>query len=237
MHQSSDKLLDSLRPLFDDWVDGRKQQFTIQQQTSFGIQFSTESGFSYNVDHEGVVVIFNHKWRIKPRSGGLPVAELLSKARPYTDLLDEAIERLLRAVELVNGPAARHVWRMGIMSNTVVVLGDAPPGIRRLVDYIGRPWGKNLPQYNLEITGPLEKGGDDYNDRCIHTVGMGDVENNSDKLVTIKLDWQRNFNISRPLAIDAVRKHVFGAKKVALDYFEDVAEGTRFDEAILNKSA
>jgi hypothetical protein len=235
-HQSSDKLLDALQPLFDTWVEGRKQQFSIDRQTSFGIQFTTEGGFNYTVDYEGVVVDYRHRFRIKPRSGGQPVAELLSKARPYTQLLDEAIERVLEAVDLVNGPRARPIWRLGIMSTTAVVLSDAPPGIRRLVDYIGKPWGGKLAQYNFEITGLLKKE-NEYSDRCIHSVGMGDVENNPDNLVSIKLDWQRSYSISRPLAVDAIKKHVAAGKKAALEYFEDVAEGSRFDEAILNKSA
>ncbi len=236
LHQSSDALLDALQPLLDTWVEGRKQQFSIEQQGPFTITLITEGGFRYTVDHEGVVVEFRHRWRVKPRSGSLPVAELLSKARPYTELLDEGIERLLQATELVNGPRARMVWRLGIVSNTAVVTSDAPPGVRRLVDYMSRPWGGNLPHYNLELTGRLGSK-DDHSDRCIHAIGMGEQDNNPDRLISIRLDWQRDYNIARPLAVDAIRKQVAAGKKAALEYFEDVAEGSRFDEAILRKSA
>jgi hypothetical protein len=215
-------------------VEGRKQQFSIDQQSAFGVGLVTESGFHYAVDHEGVVVEFRHRWRVKPRSGNLPVAELLSKARPYSELLNEAVERLLQAVELVNGPRARLVQRLGIVTNTTVVASDAPPGVRRLIDYIGRPWGGNLPAYAFEITGRLGSK-DDYSDRCIHSVGMGELEINPDRLISVKFDWQRDYVIARPIAIDAIRKQVEAGKKVALGYFEEVAEGSRFDEEILRK--
>lgn len=234
VHQSSNRLLDSLQPLFDAWVEGRKQRFTIEQQGPFAITFITEGGFRYAIDHEGIVVEFHHRWRVKPRSGGLPVAELLSKARPYTELLDEAVDRLLHAVELVNGPRARTVHRLGIISQTAVVAKDAPPGVRRLVDYMTRPWGGDLPQYSFEITGRLDKK-DDYSDRCIHSVGMGDPELSPDRLISVKFDWQRDYSATRPVTVDVIKKQVAAGKKAALEYFEDVAEGSRFDEEILRK--
>jgi hypothetical protein len=239
LHQSSDTLLDAVQPLLDSWVDGRKQQFTIEQQGPFGIVFITENGFRYSIDHEGVVVEFRHRWRVKPRSGGLPVMELLSKARPYTELLDEAIDRLLRAVELVNGPRARKVWRLGVMTVSNVVISDAPPGVRRLIAYMSRPWGGDVPQYNFEITGRLTKEDSkgEFSDRCIHSISLGEQETNPDELVALKLDWQRNYNIVRPLAVDAIKKQVAAGKQAAIAYFEDVAEGSRFDEEILSKPA
>lgn len=235
LHESSNKLLDSLQPLFDALVNGRKQQFSIEQQGAFSISFITEDGFRYSVDHEGVVVEFRHRWRVRPRSGSLPTVELLSKARPYTELLDEAVEKLLQAIELVNGPRARKVWRLGIVSNTTVVASDAPPGVRRLIDYISRPWDGILPQYNFEITGRLGSK-DDYSDRCVHAVGMGEQDNNPDGLVSVRFDWQRDYTIARPIGIDAIRKQVAAGKQAALEYFEDIAVGTRFDEEILRKS-
>lgn len=233
-HQSSNRLLDLLQPLFDTLVEGRKQQFSIEQQSAFAITLVTESGFGYIVDHEGVVVEFRHRWRIKPRSGSLPVPELLSSPRPYSQLLDEAVDRLLQAVEFVNGPRPRLVQRLGIVTNTSVVASDAPPGVRRLIDYFGKPWGGDLPHYNFEVTGRLDSK-DDHSDRCIHAVVMGDLENNPDKLISVKLDWQRDYNIGHPIAIDAIRKRVAEGKKAALGYFENVAEGVRFDERILGK--
>jgi len=234
-HLSSDSLLDSLRPLFDAWVDGRKQRFSIEQQGPFAVTFITEDGFRYAVDYEGIAVEFRHRWRVRPRSGSLPVAELLSKARPYTELLDEACIRLLEAVELVNGPRARVVGRLGIVSTTAVAASDAPPGVRRLIEYLGRPWGGDLPAYTFEVTGRL--GGKDMtSDRCIHTVTMNEQETSTDRLITVKFDWQRDYNVVRPITVDAIRKLVAPGKQAALEYFEDIAVGSRFDEEILRKS-
>jgi hypothetical protein len=64
---------------------------------------------------------------------------------------------------------------------------------------------------------------------------MGELENNPDRLISVKFDWQRDYIIARPIAIDAIRKQVAAGKKAALEYFEDVAEGSRFDEEILRK--
>jgi hypothetical protein len=149
-------------------------------------------------------------------------------------LLDEAVERLLQAVELVNGPGARALQRLGIVTDTAVVASDAPPGVRRLIDYVGRPWGGNLPHYRFDITGRLGNK-DDYSDRCIHSIGMEEPDSNPDKLISVKFDWQREYIITRPIAIEAIRKQVTAGKRAALEYFEDVAEGSRFDEEILRK--
>jgi hypothetical protein len=235
VHKSSDSLLDALQPLFDTWVDGRKQRFSIEKQDSFGVQFITEDGFHYTINQEAAVIEFRHRWRVRPRSGSLPVAELMSKAQPYTELLSQAAEKVLDAATLVNGSRARVLHRIGIVTNTVVGHKEVPPGIKRLISFMSKPWGGNVPQYNIEITGEIGEQ-HDYADRCIHSVGMGD-ENNPDRLITVKLDWQRVFTIVRPITMDVIKKHVATAQKSALDYFEDVAEGSRFDEEILNKSA
>ena len=235
VHKSSNTILDQLRPLFDSWVDGRQPKFSIEKQSAFGLVFITDNGFRYTVDPGSVVVEFHHRWRLKPRSGSLPVAELLSQARPYSELLEEAVERLLHAVELINGPGARPMHRLGIVTDTKVVASDAPPGVRRLIAYVGRPWGGNMPYYSFDIAGTLGRSAD-HDDRCIHSVGMDELESNPDGLVTVRFDWQRHYTIARPLAIEAIRKQVAAGKKAALEYFEDVAEGSRFDEDILRKS-
>jgi hypothetical protein len=121
------------------------------------------------------------------------------------------------------------------VTSTAVGVSDLPPGVRRLIDHVGKPWSGKLSQYNVELSAELG-GKDEYKDRCIHIVGSGDEENNPDRLVSVKFDWQRTYAFSRPIAVDAIRKLVAVGRGGALDYFEEVAEGSRFDEEIHNKS-
>jgi len=58
----------------------------------------------------------------------------------------------------------------------------------------------------------------------------------SEGLVTLRFDWQRIFSKAKSVTTAALKEILENAQKDSLTYFEDVAEGGRFDANIIGKA-
>jgi hypothetical protein len=83
--------------------------------------------------------------------------EMLSKPLPFTILVTEVGNRLVEAVLLMPKIQDRKVRRVGVVSMTPLAEQDVPPGVKRLIDYKGRPWGGLLDSFNMESNGQINK--------------------------------------------------------------------------------
>lgn len=229
----ADSLLESMSPFLDKLGQGLRPRFNVERHASFEVNFTTDDGFQYAVGPRQISVAFHHKMKVKATSGAPPTMEMLSQPLPYTKLLNNVIDKLVDATLLIAGPKARQVNRVGIVSTTRVAIEDAPPGIARFVQYIGRPWKGFADFYNINITSDLAKT-KDWSDRCIHILTK--AEEDEDKLLRIQLDWQRTLAIGRAITKDTLRELLAGAEKEANAYFEDIAEGSRFDEDVIRET-
>lgn len=171
---------------------------------------------------------------MKLTSAGPPTVEMTSVAKPFTELLPEVSRRLIDATLALPNAEKREVFRVGVMSTAQVDLDEAPPGIRRFVDYIGRPWHALPDSFVIHLTTKIKEG-DEYSDRCIHTLQKNEKEN--ENLLQMSLDFQRTFSTGYPVDRERLRATLSHAEREALAYFEDVAEGNRFDENILRSTA
>jgi hypothetical protein len=232
-YASSGTILDALSPVLDQLIHGDKQKFSMEKQDAFSVVFRTEDGFLYSVDQTKVSVEFNHTIRPKPVSGGTPTMEMLSRAAPYTKLLPVVSERLLDAALLVSDGKSRKLNRIGIIANTAVAPDELPPGVERFIGYIGRPWKVQQPDaFTMQITVELgRKSG--WRDRCIHTLIKTE---DPDQLLTLIFDWQRILTADEEISREALSELLDTAQAEALSYFEDLAEGGRFDEDIIRSS-
>ena len=151
---------------------------------------------------------------------------MISKPQPFTMLLPAVCDRLLKVVALLIDPKFRLLKQIGIVSSTMVDEEDAPPGILKFVNNITKPWGKTLDAYSFMIVAQLSQQAG-RSDRCIHEItNPEDV----DSLTTLKFDWQRKFvNDPSVPAIEGLTELLKDAQKDALGYFEELAEGNRFD--------
>jgi len=156
--------------------------------------------------------------------------EMLSSAMPFTKLLPEVSNKLIEATLLLGNSKSREVNRIGIISSTAVADEEMPPGIRRFIDYIRRPWQGQSDFFSIQIVSQLDEN-TAWTDRCIHTVTK--AEENPDALVNINLDWQRTYTKGVSIQRDAISEIVKKAEKPAIDYFETVAEGSMFDEELI----
>ncbi len=229
---SGSALLDALSPLFNSWTDGNKPKFTLERVEPFSIEATSETGFKYVVEPTRLYVDFQHRMKVKPVSGGPPVVELLSKPLPYTTLLPEVCSRVVQATEMVAGKDPRLLERIGIVTTSTVSEEETPPGIRRFIRYVAKPWGKFLDHYQISVTAELDRN-DNWHDKCIHQIIKPD---DPEALLTIKFDWQREFHNPKAVNTAMLKPLLASAQDGAMDYFEDLAEGSRFDVELIGKT-
>ena len=94
---------------------------------------------------------------------------------------------------------------------------------------MGRPWSE-LDSFNVVVTGRISKTSE-VTERCVHTLAKPE---DKDHLMTLQFDWQRSFETGWQITKANLERIVNDAKKNALDYFEDIAEGNRFDEVLIS---
>lgn len=225
-------LLEPLTPVISRWVDAKtdKPAFSIDSAPDlFACSLTTLDGYQYILNPESLAVEFKYRMRVKPQSAGPPIAEMLSKPLPYTELLPEITDRLLELVQLSALSKPRKLLRIGIIATTLVGMDEAPPGILRFLKHVSNPWGTSPEFFNIDVTARLakRKGTVDF-DRCIHSLQKQEGSDND--LLTIRLDWQRYFGAERTLSMTSLPELLSAAKEDALAYFEEVAQGERFDD-------
>lgn len=219
---SSGAIMDALSPLLDRHYAGDRALFSIDQSQGNVFVFTTDEGYQTNVEPTRLSVRFVHRLRTRQVSAGPPVAELISKAAPYTQLLKGVLERLLETANLLPGPTKRAIRRVGIVSETAVLPEEAPPGIRRFANYVEQPWKSGAQAFAFSMTTNLDNGAG-WTDRCIHTI----TKPEGDNLMNLSFDWQRVYADGR--SVSALAQLVKDCERAALAYFEELAVGDRFD--------
>jgi hypothetical protein len=223
---SSSTLLDLLTPLLDTLNSEEKSRFNITKQDSFNVELTTDNGFHYGFEPNRIYIDFRHRMKVKTQSGGPPVVEMISSPEPYSKLLPIVCERIEEATTHILKSKGRTIDRVGIVTTTTVLQDEAPPGIRRFIDYLAKPWNSPLDHFEFQITSQLndEK---DWEDRCIHQFSKAE---DSEGLITMKFDWQRTFKKEKNIMSSTIKERLSHAQEAALLYFEELAEGNRFDE-------
>lgn len=224
---ASDSIVNALTPWFDKWATDDKAPITVTRQESFAFGFTLEQGFQFAVEPTRTFVDFSHRIKMRTVSGGPPVAEMLSHALPYTTLLPDLCGRLVDLTLDTPSPPNRTFNRVGVVVKAAIAPEDAPPGISRFLDYLGKPWKGLVGGYSFQVTGEIASNSD-FADRCVHTLTKPETGDNA-QLVSLNFDWQRTFVVGQPLKRDTLESALAAAVKSALSYFEDLAEGNRFD--------
>ncbi len=229
-----ENFLEALTPVLDRLVSGEKAQFQVSSQDAFSLNVRGDDGFNYGFEPSKISIDFNHSIRAKPVSGGLPEVEMLSRPRPYTELLEEIAKKLKEVAVVVPANRTRRISRVGIVTRTLVDEQEAPPGIGRFVEYVGRPWKVTSPQsYQFQIVTTIAEDAK-WTDRCVHNLVKPEEP---DALLNITLDWQRTLKTPQAISAMTLDELLKPARVDALKYFEDVAEGSRFDENVFGTTA
>jgi hypothetical protein len=232
-YASSDAILTGISPLLNSWGSAEKPNFSITAHDPLKIDIQHEEGFLYSLEAIKASVSFQHRMQFRHTSGGLPVGELISRAKTFSSLMAEAGARLIDAALLLPQASSRSITRIGIVSTTVAALDDLPPGVNRMIEYLSKPWSGNIQGFNFNVTGIIFED-DKVLERCIHYITRGEDE---EQLITLKLDWQRYLKKPAVLERNPLSK-VFGqASESALIYFEELAVGNAFDEHVIEKQS
>jgi hypothetical protein len=228
---SSGALLDAFSPKLSPLITDEKARFSIDQTGPHGLTFTTEDGFQTAIDANKIAVTFVHRLSAKQVSGGPPQLELLSLTRPYTELLPMVCTKLIEDTLTIPNSRTRSVHRVGIVTTTAIAEEEAPPGIIRFLDYMRDPWGTIFPAFSFNFTSELDST-PHRRDVCNHTVirasGLG-------ALLNMSFDWQRSFMQPRPMSQSTLEEIVLEAEEAALAYFEELAQGNRFDVDLNSK--
>ncbi len=229
-----DTLLNAFSSVLDRASETEAKDTTVDQPaTFFATGFTTHDGFKYAMDQSKVSVTFNHRLKFQNVSGGPPIMEMLSKPLPYTTLLPAVAKRLVEATLLMPEAKKRVVERVGVISTTPIAMEDVPPGIKRLIEYVGRPWKGLIDSCNLVINAQLASTSE-VTERCIHTVTIPEEK---EQLLTLQFDWQRKFKTPWTISQSNLERILDEAQKRSLQYFEELAEGSRFDEVLIRATA
>ena len=226
---TSNATLDALSPLLDPLVEGDKQLFNITRQDAFSVTLNTQNGFVYGIEPSKIFVGFFHSLKAKSISGGPPIMQMLSSPLPYTELLVDISKRLIDATLVLPGHRTRKVTRVGIVTNTTVDEEGIPPGIARFLRYVGRPWGQLVGGFSFQITAQLDQTSG-WDDKCVHALVK---QENPTEPLTLTFDWQRTFAAGQSITPDSLKAILSRAEKDAVQYFEELAEGTRFDDDLI----
>ena len=223
---TSGAILEALSPVLNPLVKDDKPQFTITRQDAFTVNLSTTDGFLYGIEPARVFIEFRHTMRAKSVSGGPPVMEMLSRPMVFTKLLPEITRRLVGSTLAITKNSPRKITRVGIVSLTTVDDNDVPPGIARFIKYVARPWSGFVDAYSFQIISVLDRN-PDWTDKCIHILIKPE---NPDELLNLTFDWQRTFTSGQSTTEHSLKRILARAEQDATGYFEDLAEGNRFDE-------
>ncbi len=221
----SSEIVDALSPIINRFIDKGQPTFSVEKQDTFSFSFSTNDGFQYSVEPEKTSLVFTHKLRGRAVSGGLPVMEMISVPRPYTELLKDMVERTVDVTARLPG-RSRVVRRVGIVSTTFVDEDAAPPGIQSFLEYMGRPWRGFVEAHSMQIAAQIDDR-PDWTDRAIHTLARSDGD---EPLLTIMLDFQRAYKREKVATREHLGVVLPEVERAALEYFEDLAVGGRFIE-------
>jgi hypothetical protein len=230
---SGDTILTALNPMLKKFTKGDKRLFTVERQDAFGVALNTEDGFLYGIEPAQISVMFRHSMKLRTKSAGLPVAEMLSNPLPFTKMLPVVSHKLIDVSQYLPEIKERKLERVGIVALALVANDEVPPGISRFIKYVGRPWGGALESYVFNIAAEVKKG-PSWVEKCTHQVVRPE---DKEEPVTLIFDWMRTFSSEKSTAKDSLEEELASATKSALEYFETLAEGNRFDEILLNATA
>jgi hypothetical protein len=219
---ASSESITALAPLINKWVKDGKDDFNVAKQDAFSLELALNAGYHYGISPGHIFVDFRHRLRLRQRSGSVPTVEMLSEAQPFTTLIPEVSRRLIEATALLNPKQDRPINKIGIVSATMVSEEDAPPGVVRLIKYMGAPWKQKLDAYDYQVVTQIASN-DKWEDKCIHHLTKAE---GSDSLVSVKFDFQREY--MSPKKMGSLSEYIKPVVESAIDYFEVLAEGGLF---------
>lgn len=224
-YQSSSTMLESLAPVMNRLSTSKKAGFSLGKIDPVSVQILGDDGFEFGIEGSRLFVDFKHRMKLRQVSAGAPELHMLSKPVPFTHLLREMEGKLLEIYDRLDPKGERRLLRIGVVSSTIVSTKDVPPGITKFINHVRSPWETDDGGFNINISGLVDKR-DAWTDRCLH--GLSTIED-EEGLVTLRFDYQRTYAKLEPAKASRIADLMPAVAKSALEYFESLAQGDRFD--------
>jgi hypothetical protein len=216
---SADAIIETINPLLSRFADKRKLLFEVVRSSN-NLTFNMPDGFNYFFDYNRINVGYAYRIDIEQTSGGLPRLDISNEVIPFEVAAAECARRLAEIVAIFPDTRERDLVATGVVSNTSVSVGDAPPGLRRLVEYFSQPWG-TIDALAFQVVGLVEKT-EKWRDRCSYQLAIAEAE--EEKVPQFIFDWQRNFDPPTPIATGDIKRIIELSLERALGVFEQIGE-------------
>jgi hypothetical protein len=220
---SSAILLDKITPFLDSMATGDTNNFTLLRNEPFSIAIDTEQGFQYTIEPGRVFITKVRKIKIKNMgTSHSPIFELPYDEQSYTQALQELVNRIVDFSQLLIDFGTRRLIRVGIVTTTSAKEDEFPPGIIGIINELKTTWNNTIISIDNNIKTVISRS-DDEEIYCAHRIVV--PEESPDSLVTIIMDWQKQFIVPKICSISSTRKIIDGCVISAINYFELFASG------------
>lgn len=220
-----DSVLAAISPTLDSSTKDDIPLFTINRPDNTSVSINFFNGYIYGIEPSKIAIAFQHSLRPVPVSGGAPVVEMLSSPLLYTELLTEASRRLKQTTLDITRLRDKKIKRVGIATNSNVDVEDVLPGINMILEKIKSPWPQRVRGYSLQFIVEINDT-DTTSDRCLFNFVAPEEKND---MITFNFDWHRVFKNGVAISDRSLERILDDAKRDALAYFEDIAEGAILD--------
>lgn len=200
----------------------KEESITVEDNRVQGFVIKLDSGFTYKLLPNNILVDFTYQIKESRLPGKMPVLDEVTLDL-YTNLLKNIATKLKVILRLLIEKNELYFLRIGIVAAINTDRDLIPPGISLLIDHLSKPWNTPLEICNAVLTFKLEEK-DLVLERCHHTVQFDNTANPG--AIGISLDWQRILKSGYSLVTkDMIDKEIDDCCASALKYFEVVGEG------------
>jgi hypothetical protein len=172
------------------------------------------------LEPQQVVVAFSY--RVSLDASGPKIASVAYSPEPaqFATLAQRMLTTSAEVLAML--PKPRRLQRIGIVATGRVQRNAPPPGLTRLIEYIGAPWGRAPIACTARISTVLDDGAKTQ-EKCHHSLQFEDGA--PDGVVQFTLDWQRFYSEAAALTASELSKRASTCLDDAVRYFEKFGAG------------
>ncbi len=203
-------------------LENSGEKFRIERKELWGYEITCDSGYAFLINRNNFVASFKYLFIEKDQPGALPHMEV-PQVLSYTEICSQIEDYIDNLFVAFNNIPEMVYDRIGIVTSANLEKTTTPPGVKKWLEYLGRPWAGDLVDINAKICTNLSNDGD-YADRCHHSIEYASekVEETGFRII---LDWQRKFNKKQSISVGNFKDRIGVCKNKAFEYFEKFAQG------------
>lgn len=214
----------SLEKLGEKW----KGDVNIHPNSAISVRVSRSNGIYFDLTHSSINAGFTYQLTVKSRPALFPELVGPSTVEPFNELVDRVATELRDLLEVSgDGGKSRSVIRIGCIADCRLAEDTAPPGLRKLLNHLERPWPGKLKGTEGTLLVELSNS-TQTREQCHHTVSRNAYDRPND--LVLRLDWQRMWHDGKPMRTSELITAITSVKTDAASYFQSFGEGTWGDE-------